>query len=193
MQLEAKKVVENMTECLKMSCESFAYKSFSEKIVEASLGRIDDNPNGTTLVVAGKTQAGKSSVIGVVQMMCFLMGYALIVITKGVAESCELHAKLKNFFEGTPFLDHIVCVGSPAGKNPLWKNKKHEAQVAIEAGGTLVVADTYEQLKKAIKAIENYREGEDKQKGSLSSSSMNAMQCIVLSIDGKRWRKSTIN
>ena len=42
-----------------------------------------------------------------------------------------------------------------------WKNKMNEVSSAFEKGGTLVVADTHNQIGKAILCLKKYREGED--------------------------------
>jgi hypothetical protein len=84
------KVINPMSEGLKKACGNFGYKSFTEKAIRALF---DPSSNGKTFLVAGKTQSGKSAVKAVVQSLCFELDDPLIVITKGVSESGELHKK----------------------------------------------------------------------------------------------------
>ncbi|EJK43979.1 hypothetical protein THAOC_37525, partial [Thalassiosira oceanica] len=48
-------------------------------------------------IVAGRTQAGKTAVIGLLQSLCAVLRIPLIVVTKGVAESIDLHSKLLEY------------------------------------------------------------------------------------------------
>jgi hypothetical protein len=157
---ESIKVCENMTPFLKSSCGRFDYETFAEKLVEAVLGRPVSSPRRTPFVVAGKTQSGKSAVKGVVMSMSYLMKYPLIVITKGVSESRELHAKLKKFAGGTSAENYTVSASAARkGGHVHWRQKQTEIQAAIAGGGTVVVADTYSQICKAIQALKVYRDG----------------------------------
>lgn len=51
-------------------------------------------------IVAGRTQAGKTAVIGLLQSLCAVLRIPLIVVTKGVAESIDLHSKLLEYTQG---------------------------------------------------------------------------------------------
>ena len=75
---------------------------------------------------------------GVVQSMCGLLKLPLIVLTKGVAESIDLHQKLLSFSEGTEMVKEHVLVRS-SGK---LKNRLIDLAFGSKNGGTLVIADT---------------------------------------------------
>lgn len=156
-----------MTQLLKDQCGKFNYEAFAEEMFEhfhlLVSRKVDDEQR--TIIVAGKTQSGKSSVKGVVQSMCAVLKIPLIVITKGVSESKDLHAKLKQLAQGTPVEPYVVCCSKTKGVGRNEKNR--EIQGAIQGGthgGTLVVADTHNQIEKAIKALEEYRNGEEDRK-----------------------------
>jgi hypothetical protein len=153
------KVINPMLEGLKKACGNFGYKSFTEKAIRALF---DPSSNGKTFLVAGKTQSGKSAVKAVVQSLCFEMDDPLIVITKGVSESRELHKKLQEFAAGTTSANYIVSASSSKSSSRVnWRVKKEEIKAALSEGGTLVLADTHAQINKAVDAIKMYREKDE--------------------------------
>jgi hypothetical protein len=153
-----------LTPVLKDRCGNFESSNFIKKIIEnfhvLANGEVDGQKK-KTFIVAGKTQSGKSSVKGLVQSVCGLLKIPLIVLTKGVAESKDLHMKLKQFAEGTLVDPRFIVCCSPTkgvGRN----EKKREIQTAMEGnahGGTVVLADTHYQIKRVIDAIEKYQKG----------------------------------
>jgi len=104
------------------------------------------------LVVAGMTQSGKTYVEGVVQSMAGLLKIPLIILTKGVAESTDLHAKLVALSAGTLVKEKHIVVATSKIDGTGYKLKDERISEAFEGdhGGTLVIADTAQQvLKKA--------------------------------------------
>ena len=91
--------------------------------------------------------------------MCGLLKMPLIVLTKGVAESIDLHQKLLSFSEGTEMVkEHIhVASGRRDGHSAKAKTELIDIAFGSEHGGTLLIADTEAQVQKACKAIEQYR------------------------------------
>ena len=151
---EAEKVIENMNAKLKEASQFFDAGSFARKIVAAAV-LAESNVEGTRkpFYVTGRTQSGKSSVIGIVQTMCSQMNLPLVVITKGDSESADLRRKLERFAAGSPTENYVVCVSSKAGGSG--KEKKYAIEAAIGEGGTVVTADTHYQIGKIIEAIKN--------------------------------------
>lgn len=153
------KVIKPMPERLKKACGNFGYKRFTENAIRALF---DPSTTGKTILVAGKTQSGKSAVKAVMQSICFELDDPLIVITKGVSESRELHKKLKEFAYGSSSESYIISASSSKdGGRVNWNIKKGEIQAALNDGGTLVLADTQSQISKAIDAIKRYREKDE--------------------------------
>ena len=56
---------------------------------------------------------------GVVQRMCGLLRIPLVILTKGVGESIDLHAKLVRLSDGTLMKEKHIVVGESFE----WKNK----------------------------------------------------------------------
>jgi hypothetical protein len=153
------KVFDPMSTSLKKNCGTFDCKTFTEKTIR---GLFDKSPNNQTLLVAGKTQSGKSAFKAVVQSICFELGDPLIIITKGVSESLGLHNKLKDFVVGSRAANFIVSASSAKkGVRVSSKAKKADIKAALNDGGTLVVADTQAQISMAFDAIESYREKDE--------------------------------
>jgi hypothetical protein len=153
------KVINPMSEGLKKACGNFGYKRFAENAIRALF---DPSTNGKTILVAGKTQSGKSAVKAVMQSLCFELEDPLIVITKGVSESRELHKKLKEFAVGSKSEKYIVSASSSKnGGRVNWNVKREEIQAALNDGGTFVLADTHAQISKAVDAIKRYREKDE--------------------------------
>eukprot|EP00978_Attheya_sp_CCMP212_P026854 scaffold89047_cov44-Attheya_sp.AAC.1 len=187
-----KKVVDSMTTCLKNACGDFDYENFAQQVVRAVcvkptliMNSCEDNSlpsnsksndpkifTGKTFIVAGRTQAGKSSVKGVLLTMCATSKQApLIVITKGVAESQDLHEdKLQKYAEGTKFQKHIVC----ASKRH-WSKRLEEMETALENCGTIVIADTMSQINTVNRALLKYRKENAKRKFVLVVDECDAM------------------
>ncbi|GFH47348.1 hypothetical protein CTEN210_03823 [Chaetoceros tenuissimus] len=153
-----------MTDKLRASC------SIYKELITKSLIAIDELAGTPDLlnneeyrpqqmVIAGRTQSGKSSVKGVVQSMCGLLKMPLIVLTKGVDESIDLHQKHLSFSEGTKMAkEHIhVASGRRDGHSAKAKTDLIDIAFGSEHGGTLLIADTEAQVKKACTAIEQYR------------------------------------
>jgi hypothetical protein len=112
-----------------------------------------------TLVVAGKTQLGKSAVKGMINVVGQEFKVPVIIITKGVKESRELHEKLQEY-ASPGSKSSIVSISAGGRTKHSREKKKQEIQDAMENGGTLVLADTSTQIGKAIAAIETYRNKE---------------------------------
>ena len=149
-----------MTPYLKKECGKFNYEEFLEKSIEHfhHLVSCVEDKERKTFVVAGKTQSGKSSVKGVVQSLCGLLKIPVIVITKGVSESRELHSKLKRLAEGTSIdKEHVVCASSQDHGRTVKQHLLDKATEGVYHGGTFIIADTEHQVNKAIKTIEKYR------------------------------------
>jgi hypothetical protein len=91
---------------LREQCGKFDYNSFIDKAIRHlySLNE-DNNEYGMQLlekliVIAGRTQSGKTAIKGVIQSLAGMLKLPLIVLTKGVDESIDLHIKLANLTEG---------------------------------------------------------------------------------------------
>jgi hypothetical protein len=128
------RVINPMTEGLKKACGNFCYKSFMRNAVRALF---DPSSNGKTILVAGKTQSGKSAVKALVQSLCFELDDPLLVITKGVSESRELHKKLQDFAARSTSANCIISTSSSKnGSRVNGKLKTMEIQAALSDGGT---------------------------------------------------------
>mmetsp|Transcript_14299 Transcript_14299/g.20824 ORF Transcript_14299/g.20824 Transcript_14299/m.20824 type:complete len:1022 (-) Transcript_14299:81-3146(-) len=142
-------------------CGKFAYKDFLDKSIR-HFHHLIKSPGevfaGKKFVVAGRTQSGKTCTKALAQSMCRLLKVPLIVLTKGVYESADLCKKLKKFAEEERrnYRHHTVAATSKydhCGRN----EKLRLIDDAMTDGGTLVIADSASQVKKACVAIENYR------------------------------------
>lgn len=112
------KVMES--ENLREKCGKFDYNSFLEKVIRHFHELVGRDPTAWTvlrrtseklLIVAGRTQAGKTSVKGVMQSLCGMLKIKMVVLTKGVGESILLHDKLVDQSEGTPMKKEHIIVG----------------------------------------------------------------------------------
>jgi hypothetical protein len=102
---------------LREQCSNFDYDSFLEKVVR-HLHSLNAQSRGgcngiqkliqKLIAVAGRTQSGKSAVKGVVQSLAARLKLPLIVLTKGLAESLDLHAKLVKMCDGKYCLYNIA-------------------------------------------------------------------------------------
>ena len=100
---------------LREMCGKFDYDSFLDKAIRhfhALVGQDQQTEVVEKLfIIAGRTQAGKTSVKGVIQSLCGLLKIPLVVLTKGVDESIDLHAKLVIFADGTIVQGKYIVVG----------------------------------------------------------------------------------
>lgn len=111
------------------------------------------------VVVAGRTQSGKSAVKGVKMFLCHLMEIPQVIVTKGVSESEDLHAKLEAFASRTTMDQKNIVVVSRKKDGKGIKVKDNEIKNALENGGTIVLADTSHQVSaKVCRALKEYRE-----------------------------------
>ena len=95
--------------CGKFDCDRFLDKAIRHfhALVGQQTGVLEK-----TFIIAGRTQAGKSSCKGVIQSLCGLLRIPLIVLTKGVGESVDLHTKLVDLASGTLVEEKHVVVGT---------------------------------------------------------------------------------
>lgn len=167
---------------LRLKCGNFDYDGFLDKAIghfHALVGQ-QTGVLEKTFIIAGRTQAGKTSVKGVIQSLCGLLRIPLIILTKGVDESIDLHSKLVDLATGTLVEEKHIVVGKcicdlftcktfccisncrfltkltaslKDGMTRSLKNAKvEEALQGGTHGGTLVIADTKQQvLNKACK------------------------------------------
>ena len=85
------------------------------------------------------------------------MRIPLIIITKGVDESIDLHSKLMNFSD----LQHKIVVVSSKKDKEGRSQKNDSIETALRTGGVLVTADTEPQILKTCKALQKYRDDTD--------------------------------
>lgn len=82
---------------LREQCSNFDYNTFIDKAIR-HLHSLNVDPDGDLLeklmVIAGRTQSGKSASKGVIQSLAGMLKLPLIILTKGVDESIDLHMKL---------------------------------------------------------------------------------------------------
>ncbi|KAL7540610.1 hypothetical protein ACHAXR_010249 [Thalassiosira sp. AJA248-18] len=149
---------------LRNMCGKFDYNSFLDKAIRhfhALVGQENDILE-KLFIIAGRTQAGKTSVKGVIQSLCGLLKIPLVVLTKGVDESIDLHVKLLRLSAGTSIQEKHIVVASSKNDGMGYRLKDARVCEALEGGshgGTLVIADTKPQvINKACKAIKKYRE-----------------------------------
>ena len=145
---------------LKESCGNFDYGDFLAKTIRHFHHLIQypqTNCQEKEVVVAGRTQAGKTSIKAVVQSLCGVLNIPLIVLTKGVGESIDLHAKLVKFTKDTNMNPESIVVATSRNDGCGKNEKDRIINNAFKNGGTLVIADTEAQIKKACKALEQYR------------------------------------
>ena len=91
---------------LREQCGKFDYHSFIDKAVR-HLHFLNGDPTNDGLddiekliVIAGRTQSGKSAIKGVIQSLAGMLKLPLIVLTKNVDESIDLHVKLQDLTAG---------------------------------------------------------------------------------------------
>lgn len=98
---------------LREMCGKFDYDSFIDKAIKhfhALVGK-ESGVREKIFIIAGRTQAGKTSAIGVIQSLCGLLNMPLVVLTKGVDESIDLHTKLVRLADGTMVEEKHIVVG----------------------------------------------------------------------------------
>jgi len=159
---QSKEIIMESTH-LRNKCGKFDHDSFLDKAIRhfhTSVGQERDQE--IKFVIAGRTQAGKTSVKGVIQSMCGVLKIPLIILTKGVDESIDLHVKLVDLSKGTLMQEKHIVVASSKNDGLGYRLKDalvSEALEGVSHGGTLVIADTKQQvINKACKAIKQFRE-----------------------------------
>lgn len=91
---------------LREQCGKFDYDSFIDKAIRhlhslnGGFGQGGIEELQKMILIAGRTQSGKSAVKGVIQSLAGMLNMPLIVLTKGVTESVDLHSKLKQLSVG---------------------------------------------------------------------------------------------
>ena len=98
---------------LREKCGNFDYNGFLDKAVR-HFHELAGKENGLLekiFIIAGRTQAGKTSVKGVIQSLAGLLRIPLVILTKGVDESIDLHSKLVDLANGTLVEEKYIVVG----------------------------------------------------------------------------------
>jgi hypothetical protein len=135
----------NMSKGLKQSCH-FPLREYTKHYIGAILNLPSCDPYPNPLVLRGTPQAGKSSVKGVVIIICRLLKIPLVIVTNAVAESEDLTQKLQRFSsdseEGSKRVLNIN--GPPDGTSKL----------NLREGGAVVVAATPKRIEKVNAMIE---------------------------------------
>jgi hypothetical protein len=100
---------------LRSAVGNFDYHSFLDKTIRHFHSLVGNESGALEMeklfIVAGRTQAGKSAVKGVIQSLCGLLRIPLIILTNGVGESIDLHAKLVDLSAGTLVKKEHIIVG----------------------------------------------------------------------------------
>ena len=96
---------------LREACGKFDYCFFLDKCIRHFIKESCGLKKKAIFVLAAPTQSGKSSVKGVVQNMCGMMRVPLLILTKGVGESIDLHFKLIGLSAGTMMKEEHIVVG----------------------------------------------------------------------------------
>lgn len=110
------------------------------------------------IIIAGRTQSGKSAVKAVLQSISHFLKIPLIVVTKGVDESIDLHKKLLDFAQDTALNQKDIVVISSKKDGCGHKAKNDSIHTALKNGGTIILADTHHQVyKKACEGLKAYR------------------------------------
>ena len=131
---------------LQEACGKFDYDSFLDKAIRhfhAVVGQESGVPE-KQFIVAGRTQAGKTSVKGVIQSLCGLLNIPLVILTKGVDESIDLHAKLVVLAEGTQVEEKHVVVGK------FWQ--RYSIYLATEISRSFYISTRYKQHRASMMA-----------------------------------------
>ena len=91
---------------LRKQCGKFDYNLFIDQAVR-HLHFLNGDPTDDgikaiekLIVIAGRTQSGKSAIKGVIQSLAGMVKLPLIVLTKNVDESIDLHVKLQDLSTG---------------------------------------------------------------------------------------------
>jgi hypothetical protein len=125
--------------------EKFAERRFLTKEKESSSG---EKSSFDPFLVGGRTQSGKTSFKAVCALTCNKMQLPLVIITKGVAESKELYAKLKDFLGDLAVSEYLV---TPSRGQP-----RDYMKFTLHKFGVIVVADTAPQINRAADAVSEY-------------------------------------
>jgi len=98
---------------LREKCGNFDYNQFLDKAVRHfhELAGKESGLLEKIFIIAGRTQAGKTSVKGVIQSLAGLLRIPLVILTKGVDESIDLHSKLVDLASGTLIEEKYIVVG----------------------------------------------------------------------------------
>lgn len=151
----ATKVEESMSRNLKDACTTLNVKV--PDIIDMMLGRLVPPNNHSPhepLVIAGKTQSGKSAFKAVVLMVCAVLRIPSILITKEVSESKNLHGKLLNYMSDTDGAKEMLLspyTSSEADITAAFNSVK-------KSGSTLVVPDTFRKIELATRVIKRYQD-----------------------------------
>lgn len=98
---------------LRESCGNFDYDAFLDKAIRHFHDLVGEESGvlEKIFILAGRTQAGKTSCKGVIQSLCGLLRVPLVILTKGIDESIDLHAKMVKLADGTKVQEKHVVVG----------------------------------------------------------------------------------
>ena len=98
---------------LRKKCGNFDYNGFLDKAIRHFHDLVGQESGllEKIFIIAGRTQAGKTSVKGVIQSLAGLLRIPLVILTKGVDESIDLHSKLVDLASGTLVEEKHIVVG----------------------------------------------------------------------------------
>ena len=126
-------------------------KDFATQITKRMINLPSREPYGSVMMIAGKTQSGKSSVKSIIIAQGYDAGIPTVVVTKGITEAREVTGKFQK--AARPDLaDLMVCSSGNPGQT--WKSRKEKVFRTFQNGGALVVADTASQIARAIEVVE---------------------------------------
>lgn len=132
---------------LREECGKFDWPSFLEKTIR----HLVQESRGLTMekifVLAAPTQSGKASVKGVIQSASGLFRIPLVILTKGIGESIDLHAKLVRLSAGTSVKEKHIVVGELFGRkmtrNPCSLPTKDELQLIFFFAANSIVQNRW--------------------------------------------------
>lgn len=131
------------------------YIEFIERFVERAFLTQEQAGEKTLFppfLVGGRTQAGKTSFKAICALACNQMQIPLVIITKGVAESKELYAKLRTLLGDSKVCEYLAVPGRGQPKDYMKR--------ALEKFGSVVIADTAAQINRAKDAVADYRDSD---------------------------------
>ena len=139
----AERVVATLSPEMRKQCQ-FCYREYTLLFLREIFGVNDDNSDlKKALLVMGKTQSGKTTVIALMAKICEQLHVPLYVLTKGVQESKDLRIKLDKMLE--------------TGQSEIVAFLK--AQSRNRSPVLTVAADTANQIQNTIKNIDALRNG----------------------------------